>query len=222
MTTTPKRRRRPEARPDEILDAALTVFSEKGFAAARVEDIAREAGLSKGAVYLYFPSKDAMLNELVEQSAGQLAKAAERLVALGAPQDPEAAFRSLLRMLFTAMGDPDINAAPRLVFSEAGRFPDMAAFYRSDVLDIARRALRALLASGVEAGVFRDVDADAFMRTTAGPGIAHMALTTIFAFEPDRLTDPVAMADAIADILLNGLKPRPPAQRAVAQRAPTS
>ncbi|WP_338243274.1 TetR/AcrR family transcriptional regulator [Maricaulis maris] len=210
MTKLAKRRRRPDARPDEILDAALSVFSAKGFAAARVEDIAREAGLSKGAVYLYFPSKEAMLNGLVEQSAGQLARAAEQLVALGAPQDPEAAFRSLLRMLFTAMGDPDINAAPRLVFSEAGRFPDLAAFYRSHVLDIARRALRALLASGVEAGVFRDVDADAFMRTTAGPGIAHMALTTIFAFEADRLTDPVAMADAIADILLNGLKPRPP------------
>ena len=60
------RKRRPEARPDEILDAALAVFGEQGFAQARVEDIAKRAGLSKGAVYLYFPSKDAMLNALVE------------------------------------------------------------------------------------------------------------------------------------------------------------
>ena len=89
--STKTRRRRPEARPDEILDAALSVFVEQGFTAARVEDIARRAGLSKGAVYLYFPSKEAMLNALVEQSAGTLAKAAERLVAVGAPRDPEAA-----------------------------------------------------------------------------------------------------------------------------------
>lgn len=208
MTPRSAHRRRPEARPDEILDAALTVFSTKGFAAARVEDIARQAGLSKGAVYLYFPSKEAMLNGLVEQSAGQLAKAAEQLVAMGAPQNAETAFRSLLRMLFTAMGDPDINAAPRLVFAEAGRFPEIAAHYRSQVLDVARRALRALLAAGVESGTFRDVDADAFMRATAGPGIAHMALTSIFGFPADRLTDPAEMADALADILLNGLKPR--------------
>ena len=67
--STQTRRRRPEARPDEILDAALSVFAEQGFTAARVEDIARRAGLSKGAVYLYFPSKEAMLNALVEQSA---------------------------------------------------------------------------------------------------------------------------------------------------------
>ncbi|WP_323762053.1 TetR/AcrR family transcriptional regulator [Maricaulis sp.] len=211
MTRQTKRRRRPDARPEEILAAALTVFSAKGFSAARVEDIAREAGLSKGAVYLYFPSKEAMLNGLVEQSAGQLAQAAEQLVAQGAPQDPEAAFRALLDMLFTAMGDPGVNAAPRLVFAEAARFPEIAAFYRTHVIEIARRSLRALLAAGVATGAFRDVDSDAFMRSVAGPGIAHMALTSIFALPPDHLNTPADMADAIADILLHGLKPRDPA-----------
>ena len=85
----PKRQRRPEDRPDEILDAALAVFTEQGFAAARVDDIAKRAGLSKGAVYLYFPSKEAMLNALVEQSAGLVAQSAERMVAAAAPDDPE-------------------------------------------------------------------------------------------------------------------------------------
>lgn len=207
MKPTP-RRRRPEARPDEILDAALSVFAEQGFTAARVEDIARRAGLSKGAVYLYFPSKEAMLNALVEQSAGALAKAAEKLVALGAPKDPEAALRSLVFMLVTAMTDPDISAAPRLVLTEAQRFPEIAQYYRTHVLDIARGALKALLAAGIAGGNFRPVDGDILMRFVAGPVLAHMVLATIFDMAPETLREPADIADALCDLLLNGLKPR--------------
>ncbi|WP_417484976.1 TetR/AcrR family transcriptional regulator [Maricaulis salignorans] len=208
MTRTPRHRRRPEARPEEILTAALATFAEQGFAAARVEDIARRAGLSKGAVYLYFPSKEAMLNALVEQSAGALARTVEQHVAQIAAADPEAALRGLLRILFAAVSSPEVSAAPRLVLTEAHRFPELANFYREHVLDVMRRAMGALLAAAVEAGVFRDVDTDAFMRIIAGPGLAQMALTTIFDLKPDRLTDPGDLADAIADILLYGLKPR--------------
>src|SRR5687767_9635670 len=64
----PKFRRRAEARPDEVLDAALDLFIEKGFAVTRVEDIARRAGLSKGAVYLYFDSKEKILEGLVRRA----------------------------------------------------------------------------------------------------------------------------------------------------------
>ena len=69
----PKFRRRAEARPDEVLDAALALFVEKGFAATRVEDIATRAGLSKGAVYLYFPSKEAILEGLVRRAVSPIA-----------------------------------------------------------------------------------------------------------------------------------------------------
>ena len=209
MTRAPSHRRRPEARPEEILDAALTVFGEQGFAAARVEDIARRAGLSKGAVYLYFPSKEAMLNALVEQSAGALARSAEQHVAQSAPADPEAALRGLLRILIAAASSPKISAAPRLVLTEAHRFPELASFYREHVLDVMRRSMHALLAAAVETDVFRDIDVDAFMRVMAGPIVAHMALTNIFNLPPQKLTDPGDLADAIADILIFGLKPRP-------------
>ena len=69
----PKFRRRAEARPDEVLDAALALFVERGFAATRVEDIAARAGLSKGAVYLYFPSKEAILEGLVKRAVVPIA-----------------------------------------------------------------------------------------------------------------------------------------------------
>lgn len=205
----PKRQRRPEDRPDEILDAALAVFTEQGFAAARVDDIAKRAGLSKGAVYLYFPSKEAMLNALVEQSAGLVAQSAERMVAAAAPGDPEQAFRAVLKMVLTVISDPDVSAAPRLVLSEAPRFPELAAYYRTHVIDIGQRAFRTLFAAGIERGVFRAVDGDAAMRTLMGPVIAHMLLTTVFNRPGDPEHDPAVMADALAEIVLNGLKPRP-------------
>ena len=120
--STKTRRRRPEARPDEILDAALSVFVEQGFTAARVEDIAKRAGLSKGAVYLYFPSKEAMLEALVEQSAARVADALSDLAEAGAELDPEVALRTGLRMALSTLSQPEISAAPRLILAEAARF----------------------------------------------------------------------------------------------------
>tara|TARA_R110002096_G_scaffold382401_1_gene576264 strand:- start:357 stop:998 length:642 start_codon:yes stop_codon:yes gene_type:complete len=208
MTKTAPKRRRPEARPDEILDAALTVFDRKGFAAARVDDIARRAGLSKGAVYLYFPSKDAMLHALIERSAGALARAGEALVAEGGARDAEAAYRAVLTLILTALNDPTVSAAPRLVLAEAPRFPELARFYREHVIEVGQRALRSLLAQGNHQGAFRNVDPDAALRAFMGPVLAHLMLTTVFHRPGDEAKNPADMADAIADIVLYGLKPR--------------
>lgn len=73
IAKAPKFRRRAEARPDEVLDAALALFVEKGFAATKVEDVATRAGLSKGAVYLYFASKDALLEAIVRRAIAPIA-----------------------------------------------------------------------------------------------------------------------------------------------------
>src|SRR6476661_28760 len=62
--------RRKEARPQEILEAALSVFAEKGFAAARMDDVARHAGVTKGTIYLYFPSKEELFKSLVREAIG--------------------------------------------------------------------------------------------------------------------------------------------------------
>lgn len=206
----PKRSRRPEARPDEILDAALKVFTEKGFAAARVDDVAAAAGVSKGAIYLYFPSKETLFEALVRRFAERVvAGAAERFTALAAA-DPETAIRAGLRFLMTMMTDPGMSAAPRLVIAEAQRFPAIAALYRREVIGIGRRAIETLIAQGVERGVFRTVDPEAAKRCVMGPMLAHLFLTQIFVDpdDPDPPPDPGATADAVADIVLNGLKPR--------------
>jgi AcrR family transcriptional regulator len=203
-----KRARRPEARPDEILDAALQVFTETGFAAARVEDVAKAAGLSKGAVYLYFDSKEALFEALVRRFAEQVvAVGAARFPAM-AQEDPEGALRGAIRFLVGVVSDPSTSAAPRLVLAEAQRFPAIAALYRCEVLAVARRVFGALRAAGVARGQFRDVPLEIALKSTMGPILAHMFITHLFPDPDAPPPDPIATADAFADILLNGLRPR--------------
>lgn len=200
-----KRARRPEARPDEILDAALEVFSEQGFAGARVEDIATRAGISKGAVYLYFDSKHEMLKALVRRLAERVMGTAEFVVD-AQHGDAELTLRTFLAFMGAQLADPRVSAAPRLIIAEAQRFPEIAAFYRDTVLVRGQRLLARVIDLGVEQGVFRDVDRAVAMRCCAGPMLAHMMLSTAFA-DPKNPGPPADVVGAgIADMILNGLK----------------
>ena len=126
--TPPKFRRRAEARPDEILDAALALFSEGGFDATRMDDVARRAGLSKGAVYLYFPSKTALLEGLVRRAIVPVAE---------------------------QFSDPAIAAVPKIVLREAITAPQIVRMYREEVLDRAIPVLTTVIATGVKDGHIR-------------------------------------------------------------------
>src|SRR5687767_11637473 len=113
-TKEPRWQRRAEARPDEILDAALAEFTARGFEAARMEDIAKRAGISKAAIYLYFPSKMALLEALIEAKVGPLAQQAQSLAAAG-QANPLMALRMLAIAAAHRMSDPNLIAVPRLV-----------------------------------------------------------------------------------------------------------
>lgn len=200
-----KRTRRPEARPDEILDAALAVFAEQGFAGARVEDIAVRAGLSKGALYLYFDSKNEMLKALVRRLADGVIGAAEAFVEADTG-DAEKTLRSLLTFVAKQLSNPQISAAPRIVIAEAQRFPEIAAFYRDTVIARGQRLLGRLIDRGVAQGAFRDISRDVVLRGCMGPMLVHMLLSTVFA-DPDKPAPPGdTLAAGIADMILNGLK----------------
>jgi AcrR family transcriptional regulator len=199
------RTRRPEARPDQILDAALAVFSEQGFAGARVEDIAKRAGLSKGAIYLYFESKDAMLKGLVRRLADGVVGAAEGLV--DPNRDASVTLRSLVAFMVVQISNPQVSAAPRIVIAEAQRFPELAAFYRETVIARGHRLLTRLIDLGVSQGVFRDVDREVLLRTCIGPLLAHMLLTSVFIDPQNPGPPPEVIGAGIADMILNGLNP---------------
>ena len=190
----PKFRRRAEARPDEVLDAALALFIEKGFAATRVEDIATRAGLSKGAVYLYFPSKESILEGLVRRAISPIADNALGMLGNYAG-DPRLVISTALKMIAGRLKDPELVAIPRLLIREIVNFPEFAEMYRREVLDRVIPALIGLIENGIREGYFRKVDAELTLRSVIGPVIAHMLISELFGIRPrdglaiDRLID---------------------------------
>ncbi len=202
----PTRRRRPDDRPDAILDAALAIFADVGFDRASVDDIARRARVSADTVHLYFASKEAMIEALVEQSSARIADAVASLTAGQAAAAPEAALRGVFRLLFKTISDPDISAATRIIISEGARFPALAAHYRMRVIDTGHLALETLVAQGVEAGRFRRIDPDAVNRALIGPAVAQLLMATIFEDPADAPPDPDLLAEACLDLIMNGLK----------------
>lgn len=198
--------RRAEQRPEEILEAALDEFNERGFDAARMEDVARRAGISKAGVYLYFPSKEALLKALIEAKVAPLAQQASALARAG-EADPLTALRMLARVAAARIADPRLFAVPRLVISLSGRFPDVADFYRTQVVEIARGALERLIGLAMDKGQIRRVDPRAVTRAFIGPLFFEAMWTHVLRGE-SALGDPENLIDSHFDILLNGLETR--------------
>jgi AcrR family transcriptional regulator len=149
--------RRKEARPAELLDAALAEFFEKGFAAARLEDIATRAGVSKGTIYLYFSSKEEVFEALVraipQPNVDQI-----RAIAADPSIPADALLERVLRFLGGVLRDERMTKFPRLIIGEAGRFPKLAETYKREVISRGAGALVSIIERGIAEGRFRPVD----------------------------------------------------------------
>jgi len=205
----PKFRRRAEDRPDEVLDAALALFVDQGYARTSVAQIARAAGISKGAIYLYFPSKQAILEGLVQRAVAPVADSA-LAVATISQGDLRATLRSLLGSIVTGLSDPKVFAVPKVVIREAVIAPEIAEMYRNAVLDRVLPFAIGLIRQGIESGQLRAVDPELTLRTIMGPIILHLLLAEIFGILPERGLALDALAENHLDILFNGLFARHP------------
>lgn len=201
----PRWSRRAEARPEEILDAALAEFTDRGFDAARMEDIAKRAGLSKAGVYLYFESKDALLKALIEAKIAPLAQQAQAIARAG-EANPLLAIRTLALAAATRIADAKLFAVPRLVIGLSGRFPEIADYYRTHVVDLARGALEHLIAAAAAKGQIRAVDPRAAARAFIGPLFFEAMWTHVLRGE-SALSNPEKLIETQMDILMNGLSP---------------
>lgn len=200
----PKFRRRAEARPDEVLDAALELFMENGFAATRVDDIARRAGLSKGTVYLYFPSKEAVLEGLVRRAIVPVADSA--LEALASYEgDPRIVIARVIRMVGQRFSDPRIVAVPKVVFREVLGFPHLAEMYRTEVLDKVLPVVTGLIRRGIEQGYLRPVDPELTVRSIIGPLMLHLLMAEVFGIIPEGGLGFDRLVDNHLTILFDGL-----------------
>ena len=156
QTVEPRWRRLPEERPKQILDAALAVFAERGLAAARLDDIAKRAGVSKGTIYLYFANKEELFRGVVRETVIAFIERGEAY--FEAEPDPERALVAWMEGHWAWICSDVFPAMHRLISSELRNFPDLAAFYATEVVGRAQRLVCDILERGMQTGVFRRMD----------------------------------------------------------------
>ncbi len=202
----PKRERRKEARPGELLAAALALFVEKGYAATRSEEVARRAGVSKGTLFLYYASKEELFKAVVRDTiAGRFPEwNAEFDAHTGSSAD---LLRYALTSWWERVGNTQASGITKLMVSEASNFPELAEFYQREVIAPGRDLIRRILERGVASGEFRAVDVAQSVFVVMAPIIFLMTWMHSFgncrngsdALEPEKY-----LATQI-DILLQGL-----------------
>ena len=205
----PKRSRRKEARPAELLDAALGLFVEKGFAATHVDEVAARAGVSKGTLFLYFPSKEEWFKEVVRRNM------AGRIVEWNAPFESFSGstaemLRLAMRQWWQQLGATPASGIIKLVISEARNFPQIAQFYQREVIEPGHELMRRVLARGIAKGEFRQVNLDYAIYSVIAPLLLlimwkHSMAPCLGGKDLDSALDPLSYIDSQVDILLTGL-----------------
>ncbi len=152
-----KRERRKQARPGELLAAALDLFVEKGFAATRAEEVARRAGVSKGTLFLYFSSKEELFKAVVRNSISGHFPVwnAEFEAFTGSSAE---LLRQCMTLWWTRVGATKASGITKLMMSEASNFPELALFYQHEVMVPGQTLIRRILQRGVDRGEFRQID----------------------------------------------------------------
>ncbi|MCE1243781.1 TetR/AcrR family transcriptional regulator [Oryzomicrobium sp.] len=167
-TEAAPRRRRKEARPQELMAAALALFVEHGFAATRLDDVAARAGVSKGTLYLYFDSKEALFEAVIREGIVPALKEAGARVA-AYQGSASALLEELLKAWWALIGEGPLGGIPKLMISEARNFPSVAEYYYQNVIVPGRRLLALTLERGMAAGEFRGVDVDTAIDVVIAP-----------------------------------------------------
>lgn len=189
-----------------IRDAALDVFSQKGFAAARLDDVAAAAGVAKGTIYLYFASKEDLLEAIVKSSIGAVIAGFEEKIAASALPASEM-LRMMGSVIVTAFGDQDRRRVLHLVMCEGGRFPQIAEFYHREIISRGMRLIRAIVAKGCESGEFVSDELARFPQLVLAPALVAVVWGIVFQrVEP---LDARAMVEAHFDLLSRALTRRP-------------
>jgi len=196
---------RPAAAVDrtELLAAARAAFNSRGFAATRMEDIAREVGLSKAALYLRFPSKEAVFEEVVRD-----------LIAQSLPEAFPSDFtqltctemlRRFIDFAFAKLTSPEMAFVPRVIIGEGANFPELARFYHAEVVGRILGQLELVIRHGVAQGEFACSRPDLACRTIAGGVIFAAIWRNVFEPVGAEVADVADMAAAHAEIVLSGL-----------------
>ena len=200
----PKFRRRSAERPTEIVAAALAVFADKGFAAARLDDIAKRAGVSKGALYLYYETKEDLFRAVVRQQvAPNIDRMRGVLEAFGGP------FPQFLgvfaQMIAANLGQTPIGPIVKMIIGEGRNFPELARYWHDEVIAPMLGALAAAIARGQARGEVRAGDARLYALQVVGPFLVATIWRETFAPVGAEPIDIEALARQHLSTLTDGM-----------------
>lgn len=202
-----KRERRKEARPGELIDAALELFVEKGFAATRSEEVAVRAGVSKGTLYLYFPTKEDLLKAvIVENLSGRFIEWNAEFEAFeGSTADM---LRHCMKVWWERVGSTRAAGLTKLMMCEGGNFPELAAFYRQEVVEPGHALMRRIFRRGIDSGEFVAVDVDHAIYAVIAPMmfLALMQHSSAICVDGKAEVDPERFMSAQIELAIRGLR----------------
>ena len=205
---SPRWRRRREARPAELLEAALELFVERGYSATRLEEVARRAGVTKGTMYLYFANKEALFKEVVRSTALPVVESVEQLV-----RAHEGSARDLvtlvLRRRWEAMVNGPVGGISKLMMSEAANFPEMARWFHSQIVSRVQDTMARVIEQGIERGEFRRVDAQRAAYLAAAPLLVAAMWNQSFGRCTALPFDKDSYLEGHLEMFLRGLERRP-------------
>ena len=202
----PKFRRRPADRPAEILSAALEVFAERGFQAARLEEVAKRAGVSKGALYLYFETKADLFRAVVTDAISPNLEPVKGLAS--APVPFEQAVRMGVGMLAAkVVTDRRITGVVKLVIAESRNHPELATIWHETVVEPGLQLMSGLIAAGQARGEIRPGDPRLFAMGLMGPMVLSMVWRETFEPIGAQPLDVVALANQHLGTVLKGMRP---------------
>lgn len=211
--------RRKEARPGEILEAAMSLFVEKGFAATRMDEIARRAGVTAGTLYRYFPGKEDMLKAVINESIVACIEHGEKHLA---QQTGSAAtlLEGVIRAWWAQVSNTPASGISKLMLSEAGNFPELARYYREEVIERGERLIARAIESGIASGEFRRQPVDIAVKVVIAPVVMATLWKTAPTVCNNSALDFDQYLDAVVNTLLHGLSAKAtPAQDVEPARA---
>ena len=198
---TSRRREQKQQRQEAILQAAFEVFAAHGFEATRIDDVARQAGVAKGTIYLYFPDKERLFQAVVRNL---IPKRFDVLVK-SMPGSPAALLRTLItQMYLNVVGNKKVRAIIRMLVAESGRFPQLAEIYHREIVSHGLAAMRETIARGVAKGEFQKTAALEFPQLVVAPGL--VAVLWKLLFDEHQPLDLDAYMKAHVDFVLRSLE----------------
>jgi len=203
-TAKPRWHRRKEARPGEIVAAALEVFVERGFEATKLADVARKAGVTKGTVYLYFESKEALFKAVVRETIVPVIAQGEALARSFTGSARELVER-LVREYWRLVGETALAGIPKLMMAEAATFPELTRFYYEEVVTRGHRLMAGVIERGIKNGEFRPVNVMVAAKLAMSPLMHAVVARLAFASCMPEGFNVRAYLDTHIDLYLHGI-----------------